>query len=205
MKHCLAAILAALALVIAAPGAFATRVIFDPPTTPQPLATSTTDCTHSDPCNISVLDQAYHVEFLPCAQALGVSTTGYNWCLWMNNVTGQAAAHFTFSFFVPAGGADSGDQLTCGSIPDDLATNDCPQTLPPVGELFTVSFFAQPPLSNRTDFYLFTDFVNSPGSAEVTLSNSAFAVPEPGSLGVFGLGLLALVAGLGLKRHHRAP
>ncbi len=198
MKHYLVSLFAALALVAAAPGAFATRVIFDPPSAPL-LSAQPAGCTHDDPCNISVLDQPYHVGFLPCAQILGVPTSGYNWCLWMNNVTSHAAANFTFSFLVPAGGSDSGDQLTCDSIPAAMATNDCPQTLPAAGELFTVSFFAQPPLPNRTDFYLFTDFVNSPGSADVTVS-----VPEPGGLGVFGLGLLALAAGLGLRRRRES-
>jgi hypothetical protein len=72
------------------------------------------------------------------------------------------------------------------------------QALPPVGQLFTVSFFANPLLPNSTDFHLFTDFVNSP-SAAVTVS-----VPEPGTLGLFGLGLLALGAGTGMRRRHQA-
>ena len=76
-----------------------------------------------------------------------------------------------------------------------LRSADCPQALPDPGSLFTVSFFPHPPLPNRTDFYLFTDFVNSPGAANVTLS-----VPEPGELGLFGLGLLMLGVGYGWRR-----
>src|SRR6185437_13502781 len=126
---------AAVVLAITAPAAFATRVVFDPPTVADPLPPVTAPfCTHSDPC----------------------------------------------------------------SIPPDLATDDCPESLPSPGELFTVSFFAHPPLPNRTDFYLFTDFVNSPGVADVTLS-----APEAGELCLSGLGLLLLGIGYGWQRRRR--
>jgi len=200
MKRYLVLALAALALAIAAPSAFATRVIFDPPapdaTLPSP---SPPFCTHSDPCSIGSLNHTYQLDFLPCSQVLGVNTGNNNWCLWMNNVTGHSAGKFTFQFIVPLGGSDSGTELECSSIPTSLATNDCPAALPAAGELFTVSFFADPPLSNRTDFYLFTDFVNSPGQANVTLS-----VPEPGGLGLFGLGLLALGVAFGWQKRRQA-
>ena len=61
MKRYLVLALAALALALAAPSAFATRVIFDPPSPNAPLAVvpTTTDCTQGTypntytPCNIS--------------------------------------------------------------------------------------------------------------------------------------------------------
>lgn len=197
MKRYLILVLAAFGLAIAAPSAFATRVIFDPPTTLPD--TTPPGCTHDDPCSIGELNHTYQVGFLPCSDIQGVLIpSGSSYCLWMNNVTLHAATTFTFQFIVPDGGSNSGDQLECSSIPSDLATDDCPQSLPPVGELFTVSFFANPPLPNRTDFYLFTDFVNSPGAANVTLS-----VPEPGGLGLFGLGLLALGVGYGWQRRRQ--
>lgn len=196
MKHYLVLVLAALAFAIVAPSALATRVIFDPP--PAGSSPDAIGCLHSDPCNISLLNQPYTVDFLPCSEVLGVSTGSNTWCLWMNNVTFHAVSKFTFQFAVPDGGSHSGDVLECSSIPADFATDDCPQTLPDPGEMFTVSFFAHPPLPNRTDFYLFTDFVNSPGTAEVTL-----AVPEPGVLGLFGLGLLGIGVGLGWQKRRQ--
>jgi len=190
---------AAVVLAITAPAAFATRVVFDPPTVADPLPPVTAPfCTHSDPCSIGEINHTYQVDFLPCNEVMGVDTAGFSYCLWMNNVTGRAVSTFKFQFVVPVGGSHSGDELECSSIPPDLATDDCPESLPSPGELFTVSFFAPPPLPNRTDFYLFTDFVNSPGVADVTLS-----VPEPGELGLFGLGLLLLGIGYGWQRRRR--
>jgi hypothetical protein len=193
-------ILAAAAVVFAitAPEAFATRVIFDPPATTALPPTTPPQCTHDDPCSIGLLNHTYQVNFIPCGDVLGVDTSGFSYCLWMNNVTGHAASRFTFQFIVPEGGSLSGDQLECGSIPPGFATDDCPESLPEPGNLFTVSFFTDPPLPNRTDFYLFTDFVNSPGAANVTLS-----VPEPGELGLFGLGLLMLGVGYGWRRRRQ--
>lgn len=196
MKRYLLLALAALALAIAAPSAFATRVIFDPPVLPP---VSPPVCNHNDPCSIGLLNHTYQLDFLPCGDILGVPTGDNTWCLWMNNVTGHAAATFTFQFIIPSGGSVSGDDLQCSSIPTSLATNDCPSALPEPGSLFTVSFFANPPLPNRTDFYLFTDFVNTPGQANVTLS-----VPEPGALGMFGLGLLVLGVGFGWQKRRQA-
>ncbi|MGN6191803.1 MAG: PEP-CTERM sorting domain-containing protein [Rhodanobacteraceae bacterium] len=188
---------AALVLTMAAPAAFATRVVFDPPATTNDTLPPTTapQCAHDDPCSIGLLNHTYQVNFIPCGDVLGVDTSGFSFCLWMNNVTTHAASKFTFQFIVPSGGSFSGDQLECGSIPTNFATDNCPQALPDPGSLFTVSFFPHPPLPNRTDFYLFTDFVNSPGAANVTLS-----VPEPGELGLFGLGLLMLGVGYGWRR-----
>src|SRR6185437_15097422 len=158
MKRYLVLALAAVALAIAAPSAFATKVIFDPPVPDASLPPpSSPFCTHNDPCSIGVLNHTYQLDFLPCGDVLGVNTGTNTWCLWMNNVTGHSAATFTFQFIVPDGGSVSGGDLQCSSIPTSLATNDCPSALPNPGELFTVSFFANPALSNRTDFYLFTD------------------------------------------------
>jgi hypothetical protein len=189
---------AAVVLAITAPEAFATRVIFDPPAATLP-PTTPPQCTGDAPCSIGLLNHTYQVNFIPCDDVLGVDTTGFSYCLWMNNVTMHAASKFTFQFIVPEGGSASGDQLECGSIPTNFATDNCPQALPDPGSLFTVSFFPHPPLPNRTDFYLFTDFVNSPGAANVTLS-----VPEPGELGLFGFGLFLLGVGYGWRRRQVA-
>lgn len=197
MKHYLVFALAALGLFLAAPSAFATRVVFDPPSSSD-FPAADPNCSHNDPCNITQLDHSYQVEFIPC-DTPGVGATTFNWCLWLNNVTGHAVSTFTFTFAVPAG-VPSGDEVECSSIPSDFATSDCPILMPDTGELLTVSFFANPPLGNRTDFYLFTDFVNQPGDAHVTVS-----VPEPGELGLFGLGLLALGVGYGLQKRHKKP
>jgi hypothetical protein len=61
------------------------------------------------------------------------------------------------------------------------------------GQLLDLSFFGA--VKNNTNFYLMTDFVNQPDPALVTVS-----VPEPGALGLFGLGLLGIGVGLGWRR-----
>lgn len=203
MRRYLVLTLAALVLVIAAPSAFATRVIFDPPTSPSDTLPTPPppQCTHDDPCNIGLLNHTYQVNFISCDQILGTTdASGFTYCLWMNNVTGHSASKFTFQFIVPSGGSQSGDELDCASIPTDFATDNCPESLPDPGSLFTVSFFTHSPLPNRTDFYLFTDFVNSPGAANVTIS-----APEPAGLGLFGLGLLMLGIGYAWQRRRWQP
>lgn len=194
MKHYLILTLAALVLAFAAPSAFATRVIFDPP------ASDTTSCQPQQSCNITdilALNAPTDVDFLPCSQLpSGINTQGSTYCLWLNNVSGDAGHTFTFAFTVPKGGSPSSG-LTCLSVvpPPTVMTNNCPASSPAVGSDLTVSFFADPSLPNNTDFYLFTDFRNSPGMATVTV-----AVPEPDALGLFGLGLLALGIGVAWRR-----
>ena len=208
MKGYLVLALAGLALAIAAPSAFATRVIFDPPSGVG-TGQGGTDCTLSSgaplylndytPCNVSQLDTAYSVEFVDCSTLTGIgSPTG--WCLFMDNTTGKTLESFTFKFTAPAGGSyDGTDVLTCSSSPADLATNNCPNgTSLTVGQSLDLSFFG--PIANNENFYLITDFKQSPGYADVTVT-----VPEPGVLGMFGFGLLALGVGFGWQRRRQTP
>ncbi len=201
--------LAAFVLVIAAPGAFATRVIFDPPA-PSPSGAAPpagTDCTLSfnglndyTPCNVSKPNTPYAVSFVDCTTLTGLSSPAPGWCLYMDNVTGGSLNTFTFEFNVPPGGSyDGSDALQCGSQPAGYATDNCPDGLQlSVAQLLDLSFFA--PLPNNTNFYLLTDFKQSPGYANVTVSA---AVPEPGELGLFGLGLLAIGIAYGLQGNRR--
>lgn len=211
MKQYLALALAALALAIAAPGAFATRVIFDPPPAlpAGPVSATTTDCTmdaqvggvlltNYTPCNVSQLDTAYTVKFVDCSTLTGLNPPFTGWCLFMDNLTGRSLSKFTFQFTIPSGGSlDGSDVLTCGSQPEGFATNDCQDgTTVTAAQSLELSFFA--PVANNTNFYLLTDFINPPDPATVIVS-----VPEPGTLGLFGLGLLALGVGIGLQRRRQ--
>lgn len=205
MRHYLVLALAALVLVVAAPAAFATRVIFDPPSGIAPPAG--TDCTLSSgglndytPCNISQVNTPYDVAFVDCSTLTGLNPSANGWCLYMTNVTGGPLGKFTFQFTVPSGGSlDNSNLLQCGSQPPGFATDNCPEgATVTAGELLDVSFFAS--LPNNTNFYLITDFINQPGPATVTVSVS---VPEPGELGLFGLGLLVLGVGYGWQRRRQ--
>lgn len=196
MKRYLVLAFAAFAVAIVTPSAFATHVIFDPP------PPGGTDCTLSSgglndftPCDISKLDTPYAVQFVDCGTLTGLLPPATGWCLFMTNVTGRSLDKFTFNFTVPAGGSSDGtDVLTCGSHPTGFATDNCVDGLLVThGEVLDLSFFAL--LPNNNNFYLITDFNDSPGSATVTVS-----APEPGELGLFGLGLLALGVAFGFRK-----
>lgn len=200
MKRLLILAFVTLVTAIVAPSALATRVIFDPPTGIAPPAG--TDCTLGTvplddytPCNVSKLDTPYSVQFVDCGTLTGLSPPASGWCLFLTNVTDRTLNTFTFNFTAPAGGsADHTDELTCGSQPPGFATDNCIDGLHvTAGQVLDLSFFA--PLTNNENFYLITDFLNSPGTATVTVQ-----VPEPGELGLFGLGLLAIGVALTWKR-----
>lgn len=190
MRHYLVLALAAFALVLIAPSAFAVRIrIVDPAPTP---------CSSDTPCSIYDLGTTYQIDFVSCSHPptgpipVSVDTAGFSYCLWLNNVTGTTASQFDFDLTVPTGAA--GQQLDCQSDnPNTLM--ECPDFLPGDGDPFGVTFLLNPPLGYDRDFYLLTDFQADPGSAGVTLS--ATSVSEPGELGLFGLGLLAI--GLGYR------
>lgn len=204
MRHYLVLTLAALVLVVAAPAAFATRVIFDPPSSGI-APPAGTDCTLSSgalndytPCNVSKLNTPYDVAFVDCSTLTGLNPSAQGWCLYMTNVTGGSLNKFTFQFTVPSGGSlDGSDLLQCGSQPTGFATDNCRDgATVTAGELLDLSFFAT--LPNNTNFYLITDFISQPGPATVTVS-----VSEPGELGLFVLGLLLL--GVGYAWQKRRP
>ncbi|MBU6476620.1 MAG: PEP-CTERM sorting domain-containing protein [Xanthomonadaceae bacterium] len=207
MTRYLVLALAALVLAIAAPSAFATRVIFDPPTpnTAPLVIPPTTDCTQGiypnnyTPCLVGQRDTPYTVEFVDCSTLSGLNPSASGWCLFMTNVTGGPLDKFTFQFTVPIGGSlDGSDLLHCGSQPPGFATDNCQDgATVAAGDFLDLSFFA--PLANNTNFYLITDFISKPDPATVTVS-----VPEPGALGMFGLGLLALGVGFGLRKRRQA-
>ncbi|MDQ6648359.1 MAG: PEP-CTERM sorting domain-containing protein [Pseudomonadota bacterium] len=198
MRHYLVLALAALALVLTTPSAFAIRIrIVDPAPTP---------CSSNTPCSIYDLGTTYQADFVSCSHPptgtipRSVNTEGFSYCLWLNNVTGNNASRFDFDLTVPEGAG--GQSLQCQSDnPENLMAIQCPEFLPAAGSPFGVTFLMNPPLGYNRDFYMLTDFLVNPGSAGVTLS--ATSVPEPGELGLFGLGLLAIGLGYGWQKGRR--
>lgn len=208
MKRYLAVALVAFALALAAPSAFAVRVrVVDPPgslTTSNPFP----DCVSSTPCNIYYFGTTYHPGFVSCLHPPAgpinpaVDTAGFSFCLWLNNKTGAGASQIDFDLTVPTGAG--GAQLQCDSDdPNTLVAIQCPSFLPADGSSFGMTFLSTPALGDGRDFYLLTDFETDPGSAGVTLS--ATSVPEPGELGLFGLGLLAIGGAYSLQRRRQRP
>lgn len=208
MKRYLVMALAAFVLVIAAPSAFAIKVrVVDPPSTLSTAAiTKTLVCdngtitTGDDPCNISQIGEPYTVTFLPCGDITGISTTGYTFCLYLDNVTKSSLSSIDFSLTVPGPATDNTGDVTCTTSPNSLTVTNCPPNSLNSGDVLNLKVTSIPPLSNNVDFYLLTNFVSQPDPATVTVF-----VPEPGELGLFGLGLLAIGVGCGLQRRRQKP
>lgn len=194
--------------MLAAPSAFARLIVMEPPP-PEPasaLLANDPMCTDYEPCNVRILNETYEDTFVQCSQipadtlAANPPFTGDDWCLWLNQVTGSAANTFSFVLTVPAG--EGGQSLDCsGSPPTTQFQISCPSTMPADDTFFTVTFRLTPALATDTDFYLLTDFPILPDNAFVTAS---FSVPEPGGLGLFGLGLLAIGVGYGWERRRQS-
>ena len=160
-------------------------------------------------CNIYTLGSPpYVVSFVSCTNfpngiiPPGIPTSGYNYCLWMNNATGGNLA--TFNFTVPVPVEAAGQQLDCQTFANFTPTSNCSQILPLSGN-FTLSFFVPPSalVNPGNDFYLLTDFDTSPGPASVSVGATVH-VPEPGELGLFGLGLLGIGVGYGWKKQRQS-
>lgn len=196
-----------LVLVLAAPSALAVRMrIVDPLPIRSGQPPPGHDCTLGSnpglndytPCSMYDTEQ-YAVTFVPCTQLLNPQTAGYNWCLWMNNRTNGSINTFSFEVSIPEG---EGDQdLECSGSEGMSVVTGCPQHLADSGT-FALSFFSDPALVNDHDFFLMTDFVGQPGPAGATISVS---VREPGELGLFGLGLLAIGVGYGWQKRRQEP
>lgn len=199
MRHSLLLVLGLLtALLAVAPDAFATRtVIFDPGAGTQAVAPPTAQCAGDSPCQVFNLGSSYLNTWIPCTtQGLPSGLAQYSSCLWYQNQSGSPAAVFNFAMTVGAG--DEGQALACDVSPEGIATWSCPGSLPQaVGGLFTLTFFANPAIANTDNFILAIndEFESNPGSPSVVAS-----VPEPGVLGLFGLGLIAIVGAYGWKR-----
>ena len=204
MKRYLALALAAFALVLAAPSAFAINLrVADPP--------SHIVCGSNTPCNIVTLGDIYQVAFVPCSTdgiPPGDAADHFSWCLWMHysNDSETAATGMAFTLKVPDGGSwDDSNVANCSDtgFPEGTVVSiTCPSGPQLAGDLLTISLNINPGFASGNDFFLYTDFLTqtAPDPADVTLS-----VPEPGELGLFGLGLLALGVGYGRQRRRHRP
>ena len=224
--------LAALVLLVASPSAFAAKGfnagMSDPTggqTIPPPndwLCDASSIAHSNQPCQITSLGAPpYTVTFLDCAHETtgvipnsvdlsqgGTNYTGGN-CLWLANNSGSTLTAFSFTMPVPTG--LRGDTITCqsagsgtGAEPAFTATGACAQpgglVLQDSGT-FTLSFLASAGVVTGHEFFLFTDFnfdTNPLDPASVTVG-----VPEPGELGLFGLGLLGIGVGYGWKKRRQ--
>lgn len=192
---------AAAVLLCVVPSAFAAAhrtVIFDPglgsAISAPPSSTCTNDLTQ--PCQVFDLSTSYLNTWISCTTpGLPTGLSQYQSCLWFQNMSGSAANVFSFGMNVAAPG-DAGQLVDCATSPEGIATWICPDSLPGNGDPFTVKFFANPAVGNQDDFIIaINDFDANPGSPVAVAS-----VPEPGALGMFGLGLIAIVGAYGWKR-----
>jgi hypothetical protein len=183
------------------------------------------DCTQNSPdtaCSIVNTTDTYALNFVDASQpgcqaannATGVQLgdlAGFTYCVILNNLSNSPLTTFNFTFTVPPQGLnDDYTTLDCSGIPTSVSSTFCPSasvTAPLVGgALLSASFSANPGVPNGEDAYLFIDFANSPGTTSLTLTPlRPLRVPEPGELGLFGLGLLAIGAACGLRMRREHP
>jgi hypothetical protein len=209
MKHYLALALAAFALILAAPSASAVRIrVVDAPPVDCTTLPANTACTVTDVSSGS----SYLMSFMPtdgpngvaCQSAAAVpepaaDISGFNWCIIFNNLSGGPLTNLNFTFTVPTQGAsDDYSFVFCDGVPSSVSSAFCPQGPVQAGDIITATFSANPGVPNRQDAYLFVDFENDPGDVTVTF------VPEPGELGLFGLGLLAIGVGYGWEKRRQS-
>jgi hypothetical protein len=223
MKRYLLLALAAFAFVIVAPSAMAVRVrVVDAPAVPLEPSAST-DCTllsainPNAACPISDINATYKMSFVDvakpgCQAAAGVAgvgpagIAGFNFCIILQNVTqpNVPLTGFNFTFIVPdAGLGDDYSFIDCSGVPSNVTNSFCPSAPLIVGSSITVSFAANPGVPVPEVAYLFVDFANNPGNASVTVSGP-ISVPEPGELGLFGLGLLGICVGYGWEKRRQS-
>ena len=215
MKRYPALALAAFILVLAAPSAFAVRMrVVDAPPGLTPPTSSASDCTGNGvdtPCAITDASDTYAMNFVAatnfgCQSAAGVSgvgatgIAGFNFCMILANETSPQAplTGFSFTFVVPQEDPlDFYNFVDCDGMPGNVLASSCPQGPLHAGDVVTASFSAQPGVPVGQLAYLFVDFTNNPGTSSVTADIS---VPEPGVLGLFGVGLLAIGVGYSWRK-----
>ena len=219
MKHYLTVALAAFGLMVAAPSAFAVRMrVVDAPPPGSINCAVGSGQIPSTPCSIEDVNATYNMAFVPAsvggcqaASALpGVGAdgiAGFSFCIIMVNQTlpQTALTGFNFTFVVPQAvpGVDDYSFVSCDGLPGNVSNTFCPQGPLHAGDTISSSFASALPGVPVGDLaYLFVDFGNNPGDAVVTVSGPT-TVPEPGELGLFGLGLLAIGVGYGWEKRRR--
>jgi hypothetical protein len=214
MKRYLLLALAALAFVIVAPSAMAVRVRVVDPVDPQAASfPSGFDCVAGSannqnfPCLVAQPNQLYTVQFVGCSSLSHALTAaerqGFEngWCLYLNNFSTLTYGSGTFTFTIPTGGsADGTSVLSCDGVPSTVLVLGCSSSPLSAGDSLTLSFTADKGVASNSSFFLLTDFLSAPGNASVTVT----AVPEPGALGLFGMGLLGVGLGYGWKKRRQA-
>jgi hypothetical protein len=193
MKRYLLLALAAFAFLIVAPSAMAIRVrVVDAPAV---------DCTAlpaSSICAVTDVNASYAMSFMPVSNALCQSAaavpadiSGFNWCIAFTNLSGAPLTSLDFSFTVPTkAGGDDYSSVVCDGVPSSVTKTFCPLGPVEAGNIISTLFSASPGVPSGESVYLFVDFQNSPGTTAATFA--PVSVPEPGELGLFGLGLLGI-------------
>jgi hypothetical protein len=206
MKRYLLLALAAFSFLMVAPSAMAVRVrVVDAPTVDCTAIPANTICAVTD------ANASYAMSFLPVSNALCQSATGvpadisgFTWCIIFNNLSRAPRTSLDFSFTVPTqASGDDYSSVICDGVPSSVTKTFCPLGPVEAGNTISTLFSASPGVPNGESVYLFVDFQNSPGTTVATFA--PVSVPEPGALGLFGLGLLGIGLGYGWKKRCQTP
>ena len=207
MKRYLLLALAAFSFLIVAPSAMAIRVrVVDAP------AVDCTTLPANAICAVTDVNASYAMSFMPvsdanCQSAAGIPDPGadisdFKWCIVFNNSSRAPLTSFNFTFTVPTQGPnDIYSFIFCDGFPSSVTNSFCPAAPLQAGEIISTSFTASPGVPNGQAAYLFVDFDNNPDTTTATFA--PVSVPEPGELGLFGLGLLGIGLGYGWKKRRQ--
>jgi hypothetical protein len=199
-------VLAGLMLLAAAPDASAKAFkggVIDPPAACIPASICIIPPPAGEPSDVG--------SFIDCAVIGNTKLdgmTGFNYCLWLTNNTGVGISKFNFSIPFDRGIVTGSDTLSCLPITDSSVTvSPVHCTIDMTNRLFDLSFTSDIPVASGTGTII---LAMSLGDDAYTTENgfgpiaATFSVPEPGELGLFGLGLLAIGVGYGCAKRRQS-
>ncbi|MEO6925135.1 MAG: PEP-CTERM sorting domain-containing protein [Rhodanobacter sp.] len=205
--------LVALAFGVASPSAFAAKGFTG-------AVVDATPCEDGgNVCSINNLPPpAPSVAFTDCSKIHDTQLTtlgsGFNYCVWLNNNTGANLTTFNFVIPFAAGTVSDGDTLSCLPFSSEsngmtvalTPTSGCSHGLSSTDTFFDLTFTASPYVGQQGTFILAMNLDNAAFRSDSPFGPTGVTVgvPEPGELGLFGLGLLGIGVGYGWKKRRES-
>lgn len=209
MKHSLTLVLAAFALVMAASNASAK--LYKGTVIDAPVCDTSGTCAIPPPPGVPQNVGG----FLDCSSIHNTDVNGlagYNYCLWLTNNTGSDLTTFNFSIPFDDSVLTGNNALECSSFTSDVTMTPTKCSLDTANSLFDMTFTASSAVASGTGTVILAMSLNdAPYSDEnsghfgpaTVIFGVPTSVPEPGELGLFGLGLLFIGVGYGWEKRRQ--